>query len=108
MVVACAVLCNDVPIMLQHVQLIAVDDTQDFPLGIVVNRGRANVDRSSDKLLWLPSRGNVSYQPVLSPGIVHIDCSGFGADAGFRPVHPNSKLQSIPMSLVRNRCESVW
>ena len=64
MIVAHAALCNEVAIVLKHVEVVVADDAVDFGGEIAMDGGNAEVDGLAFELFGLPVRREIGDEPV--------------------------------------------
>ena len=72
MVVAGAALRDQVAIVLQHVQVVVLDDALYFSGEVLVRGGNAEIDGLALELFGLPVGRNVGDQPVAHFGIMYV------------------------------------
>ena len=107
MVAAIASLRNQVPVMLQHVEMVVGNQAFDFVLCPFFGGRNTQIDGLPFEFLRLPTGRKIGDHPVADLGIVHVERTRLGIQRGLRPVHPQAKLQSVLMGVVRNNRQAV-
>ena len=104
MIGAHAPLCDEIPVVLQHVQMIIGHDPLHLARRPGMRRRRAEVDRLAFELLGLPVRRQVTDQPVADLGIPRVQCARRRAEPGLRPVHPQPEFQARATGIYERGC----
>ena len=100
MIAAIASLGDKVPIVLQHVEMIFVDNTLDFMLCPLFGGRHSEIDGLTFELFRLPTRREIGHHPVANFGIASVEGSGLSRETGLRPVHPESELETVFVRIV--------
>src|SRR3984885_16057564 len=94
--------------MFEHVETIVADDALEFACRPGLGRRDAQIDGDAlEGLAVLPACGRIGDQPAADRGIVDIERAGLLRSAGLRPVDPETKLEAMPVGIVRDTGEPV-
>src|SRR5579862_9784591 len=107
MVAARAALRHQVPVVLQHIEVVVAYDAVDFFQQVVMGCGVSDVDCLALELFGLPVGPHIGDTPIANLGIMHVQRAGFGIESGLGPINPDAEAQSFPMRSVGNESDAV-
>ena len=96
-----ASLRDEVAIVLQHVQVIVLDNALDLFCRISLRSRDTQINRLPLELLRLPIQPYVIHQPIADGWIVNIQSPRSRINPSLAPIHPHSKPQTTLMCLIR-------